>query len=140
MAFSVRRGRPRVSAAMQESKHEPSRDWGTQELQFKRAIELTAESLDLCLARDIITAQQHWCGIHFRWLYTLKFGAPVARVIDPTHLGGREHGSDTPQWRIEREAEFHLAASELTRHGLYGTLTRICVFDERPRFLQRRTR
>jgi len=121
-----RRGRPR--------KHIQHRDTGTPELVYKRALGLTTESLDLCLERGLITPEQHWCGIHLRWLYTLRFGAPGVRAIDPTHLGGIELSLDDPRWRERREAEYQHALSRLGPR-LAAYLLGIAVHNERPSFL-----
>ena len=87
--FPRRRGRPK-------SVHHGI-DRGTPELAQKRLRGETTETLDLCLERGLITPQQHWCGIHLRWLYTLRYGAPGVRSIDPTHTKGIEIKTDDPQ-------------------------------------------
>ncbi len=93
------------------------------------------ETLDLCLEREIITHQQHWCGIHLRWLYTLRYGAPGIRALDPTHLGGIEISIDDPEWRNAREKEYHEAMSKLSDSGHALLLVNICIHNERPKFL-----
>jgi hypothetical protein len=119
------RGRPKSD--------KPKSDSGTPELVMKRAYGETAETLDLLLERRLITESQHWCGIHLRWLYTLRYGAPSVRTIDLTHVGGTEVIKDDPQWRALREAEFNDAMKRLSK---YGVLTLdICVHNKRPRFL-----
>jgi len=120
MAFSQRRGRPR--------KQQERSDRGTPELQRKRAQSLTVEPLDYCLTRGLITMEQHWCGIHFRWLYTLKYGAPGVRATDPAHLGGCEHANDNPEWRVERESEFMHCVTLLQTAGLYTPLQTFCIY------------
>src|SRR5271154_1852352 len=109
LTFPRRRGRPRSAQRGSDS--------GTPELVMKRLLGETAESLDLCLERGIITRQQHWCGIHLRWLYTLRYGAPGVRAVDPTHLGGTEISLDDPEWRSAREKEYHDAMKKLTDSG-----------------------
>lgn len=123
----ARRGRPRVDR--------PSKDTGTPELVMKRLLGETAETLDLCLERGIITPQQHWCGIHLRWLYTLRHGAPGVRAVDPTHLGGIEIKLDDPEWRISREKEYHDAVQKLNDRGLAALMMNLCIHNERPKFL-----
>ena len=108
-------------------------DTGTPELAIKRQIGETAETLDLCLKRGLITEEQHWCGIHLRWLYTLRYGAPGIRAIDPTHARGMEVKPDDPQWRAQREREYHEAIRTLGGHALL--LMNVCVYNERPAFL-----
>lgn len=128
LQFPARRGRPR--------KNLPKNDRGTNELIKKRAAGDTAESLDLCLQRSIITSQQHWCGIHLRWLYTLRYGAPGVRAIDPAHLGGIEIKPEDPDWKEQRESEYNEAVKTLRRAGLSDLMLSICIFNERPNFLK----
>lgn len=126
-----RRGRPKTNR--------PSVDTGTPELVMKKLMGKTAETLDLCLERGIISPEQHWCGIHFRWLYTLRHGAPGVRAIDPTHLGGIENKLTDPEWRQDREREY-LEASAILHQSHYAMyITSICVFNERLAFLDYHT-
>jgi hypothetical protein len=129
--FPKKRGRPRIQR--------PMRDSGTPELVMKRARQETAEAFDLCLERGIITPEQHWCGIHLRWLYTLRYGAPGVRALDPTHLGGREVKLDDPDWRIAREMEYTTAIQALNERGATTLLLSLCIHNERPAFLRRPT-
>ncbi len=123
-----KRGRPKIDR--------PSRDAGTPELAFKRAHGETMEPLDLCLERGLLTAAQHWCGIHLRWLYTLRYGAPGVRAVDTTHLGGLELKMDDPGWRAAREEEYHMALRLLGRERGQMVLG-LAVHNERPAFLAR---
>lgn len=128
MAFPSRRGRPKTERT-------PGADTGTPELVMKRLHCATLEPLDLCLERGIITREQHWCGVHLRWLYTLRYGAPGVRAIDPTHLGGVELKCDDPDWRREREAEYHAAMQLLSRAHLWRDVVDLCVLNLKPFFL-----
>ncbi len=129
MAFSTRRGRPPARA------NADARDSGTPELQFKRALGVTSEPIDQCLERGIITPDQHWCGLHLRWLYTLRYGAPVitTRYSDDPLLAPVVQ--ETPEWRIEREREYQDAVRILQHAGFYECMMRLCVFNEIPVFL-----
>lgn len=128
--FPRKRGRPR--------KIRNETDNGTPELIMKKLCGETSETLDLCLERGIITPEQHWCGIHLRWLYTLRHGLPGIRAIDPTHLGGTDRKCDDQEWKIARESEYHEAIRKLMAGGHVPLIMAICVFDERPAFLQAR--
>lgn len=132
MAFSTRRGRPA------RAKDLDARDAGTPELQFKRALGLTNEPIDQCLERGVITADHHWCGLHLRWLYTLRYGAPVIT----THYGDAAFAPpatlETPEWRSEREREYQAAVRILQQAGRYECMMRLCVFNELPVFLNAR--
>lgn len=123
----ARRGRPKATREQHDA--------GTPELQRHRTAHATAEALDLCLARDIITAQQHWCGIHLRWLYTLRYGAPGVRATDYLHFGGNDLADDDPQWRASREAEY-IDAMQTLGQRLGSLLLRVTVYNERPSFLR----
>lgn len=128
MAFTNRRGRPATKT--------PDRsDLGTPELIKKRLWGITSEALDICLARNLISAEQHWCGIHLRWLYTLRYGVPSVKALDPTHPGGRELGSDNPKWREEREREYHEAIHAIGNMAAVQAVLELCVFNQRPAFL-----
>ena len=124
----AKRGRPKSARLGSDS--------GTPELIMKKLKGETSETLDLCLERRIITPEQHWCGIHLRWLYTLRNGAPGIRAIDPTHIGGKEIKLDDPEWRAARELEYHEAINCLTQSGHAPILRNICVHNDRPAFLK----
>lgn len=130
LPFPKRRGRGRPKIIREE------KDCGTPELQFKRAHGETIEALDLCLEKGLITEEQHWCGIHLRWLYTLRYGAPSVRAIDLNHVSGMELETDDPDWRQMREAEYHDAFARITERGYGHILTNICIHNERPLFLR----
>jgi hypothetical protein len=130
--FPQKRGRPKAPP-------KPEKDMGTPELQDKRKASDTTEALDLCLEKGLITPEQHWCGIHLRWLYTLRHGAPGVRAIDLNHISGVEIASDDPAWREAREAEYHEALKHVARYGDTKLLMNICIHNERPGFLSART-
>jgi len=126
----AKRGRPKVRRA--------ETDFGTPELQQKRYTSETVEPFDLCLQKGLITPEQHWCGIHLRWLYTLRYGAPGVRALDINHVNGLELESDDPDWSSAREAEYHDALRRLTLKGYAALLMNICIHNERPDFLDAR--
>lgn len=127
MAFSTRRGRPPRPAE--------EKDTGTAELRLKHALGLTSEPIDRCLERGMITPAQHWCGLHLRWLYTLRYGAPVITsryAHEEVLLGTNE---DDPLWRQEREQEYAQARTLLVQEKYYESVMRLCVYNELPAFL-----
>ncbi len=130
-----RRGRPKSTHRPQPSHERSWRDPGTPEMIAKRACHITSEALDLCLERSLITAEQHWCGVHLRWLYTLRFGAPGIRALDTTHLGGKDLQPEHQDWRSAREAEYHEALKTLGP-GLSGALLSLTVYNIAPLSLQ----
>lgn len=128
MAFSTKRGRPR------KEPHAP--DLGTPELRFKHALGQTTEPIDLCLERALITPEQHWCGLHLRWLHTLRHGA--ARLTTRYHWEGTGIVPvDDPGWRASREREYHDAVLLLRSKRHFDPVMRLTVFNELPPFLDR---
>lgn len=128
LRFPRKRGRPK--------QYRPDRDVGTPELIMKRALGETSEAIDLCYEKGLIDKNQHWCGVHLRWLYTLRYGAPGIRAIDPTHLGGMEINQDDPEWRNLREMEYNEAIKLLNQQGYSLLILNTCIFNERPGFLK----
>lgn len=127
MSFTTRRGRPRTAPA--------GADRGTDELRRKHAAGLTAEPIDACLARGIITNQHHRSGLHLRWLYTLRYGAPSLTSRYLAQQGQRASPVECEAWRQEREREFHTACSLLHTHRRYEPVMRLAVFNEWPAFM-----
>src|SRR4030067_3584155 len=80
MRFNTKRGHPLLN-------HQ-EKDAGTDELRQKRAKCLTMEPLDLYFKQGLISSDQHWAGIHLRWLYTIRFGSASIRSLDYTATGG----------------------------------------------------
>ena len=128
MPMKKRRGRPKSD--------QPKKDFGTKELREKRMLGLTDEPLDACLKRDIITPDQHWAGIHFRWLYTIRHGVPSVRSVNlalrEDLFGPRE---EDLFWRERREKEYNLAEMALARAKLKTPVIDVCVLGKTPRFL-----
>ncbi len=128
--FPRRRGRPKKNAPIENDK-------GTPELQAKRVHHLTVEPLDECLQKQLITDEQHWCGIHLRWLYTLRYGAPSVQALNPAHIRGGANNSDDPDWRAAREQEYNHAINLLGEKGYAQMIVNLCVHHERPDFLKK---
>lgn len=124
-----KRGRPKAIRQMQ--------DHGTAELIMKRLSGETIEALDLCHERELINRNQHWCGVHLRWLYTLRFGAPGIKSIDPSHTGGRDNKLHDHEWLSAREEEYQTALIHLSKGGYAAMVMNICIFNERPVFLRK---
>lgn len=131
MAFSTQRGRPRKPVL--------DYDPGTPELRLKHALQLTSEPIDICLEKGLITPQQHWCGLHLRWLYTLRYGAPslTTRYTD-TCQPASPQPTDDPTWRAMREREYLDATALLKRTRHYECVLRLSIFNELPAFLNPR--
>lgn len=128
MAFTTRRGRP-----PREGTDTP--DYGTPELRSKRMLGITVEPIDLCLERGIISERQHWCGLHLRWLYTLRYGAPSLTASYLRERMPRATQSECEQWRASREREYLDATQMLHAHKLSQQVIRVAIHNELPCFL-----
>ncbi len=124
MTFRSRRGRPKKAL--------PGKDYGTPELQLKRRLGVTAEILDVLLRQGAINGAEHRAGLHFRWLYTLKYGACGPHVADIRGDGPATPRQDPPGWRSAREEEYNNAALLLTRHNSFSDVLAACVCEEPP--------
>lgn len=116
------RGRP-------STQREPC-DLGTPELIYKRLHGATKEPLDLYFEHGVITPDQHWCGIHLRWLYTLRYGVPGVSAIDTTDLGGKLTKPEDVSWKAEREQEYLDAVAELDQKNLTNVVLGVCVHNQ----------
>jgi hypothetical protein len=115
--FSTRRGRPRKVPELRTE-----RDFGTPELRQKRVGHLTMEPIDILLEKGLITREEHWCALHLRWLYTLRYGTPTVKACDPAQVSGILHGRVYTEWQEEREQEWQEALQLLKqRHCLEVT-------------------
>lgn len=133
MAFSSRRGRPPRPKT-------DGHDLGTPELCFKRAHRITHEPIDRLLHDGFVTTNQHWCGLHLRWLYTLRYGAPI---VTTRYRDAKEQSvvaEEDPLWRSMRESEYLDATRALKVAKRYEPVMRLCVFNELPAFLNERFR
>jgi hypothetical protein len=110
-------------------------DYGTPELRAKRHQKLTTEPLDLCLQNSLISQYQHWCGLHLRWLYTLRYGAPSISCSQYQRLDGFNPRQDDEGWRQDREQEYKEAICELNNWRCYEIVMSVCVYQHRPLFL-----
>jgi len=133
MSFSSKRGRPKKNIE-ESAKY---KDLGTPELRVRKAMSATDEPIDLCLAKGLISEKEHFCALHFRWLYTLRYGLPTVRAIDPSDVQGRDNKNNDEEWRQIREAEFREACDALRSQGLLMPVMSIVVYSEFPLFLSK---
>ena len=121
------RGRP--------PKNREKRDLGTKELQQKRALGHTDEVLDYCHQRGIISDAQHWCGNHFRWLYTMRYGVPNIRATDFARLGLVAPPEDDDEWLARINVQYMQATELLEQRRCLGVVLNAVVYsqcEERP--------
>ena len=119
-----RRGRPPI--------HREKEDRGTQELQLKRAAGITQEPVDQWLAQGRLSADMHHCALHFRWLYTLRFGSPSIKALNPGEYLGCEHRPCSSSWDQAREEEYRLAAAALESAHCLESVLEMTVFNRAP--------
>lgn len=122
MGFTAKRGRPKTRHVGRIP------DLGTQQLQAKRRQNITIEPLDLLVQKSLISEEQHWAGIHLRWLYTLKMGAPNISASNLDELYGRELRMEDEGWREDREAEYNLAVETLQISKTFKEVMDMAVF------------
>ncbi|MDG1287019.1 MAG: hypothetical protein P8P30_05570 [Rickettsiales bacterium] len=122
MGFSSRRGRPK-------QKREDV-DKGTAELRKKRRLNLTTEPLDWLREHELISSKQHWCGLHFRWLYTLRYGSTTPQSLDAAREKGILHKQDDESWKREREDEWKDATAHLRRNHLLEITLKYCIYQQ----------
>ena len=115
------RGRPRTK----------TKDVVTPELRRKHQLGLTKEAADLALERGHITSRQHWCALHFRWLYTIKHGLPCPTAIN---LDGDiiTRPENDEEWQMQRELEFAEAVITLRGVKAYSQVLNLSVMNVIP--------
>lgn len=123
MSFTRRRGRPK--------QEQQEIDFGTAELQSKRKQQITDEPLDWLRKHELITQRQHWCGIHFRWLYTLRYGSATVQSLDAARAKGILHVREYGEWQMEREEEWKEAILHLKTQNLLSSALEYCVYQQR---------
>ena len=120
MGFSTRRGRPPKKKELPKP---------------KKTLAQNQEILDVLYKKSLITDEELWAGLHLRWLYTLKFGAPNIKAAEMSHFYGRELRAEDPQWQAARGKEYILAINELRQIKAHKLVMNIAIFDLCPAFL-----
>ena len=133
MGFTSKRGRPKTVTLV---KGREEKDLGTLELQMRRARDMTTEPIDICKKKSIIKADQYSAAMHFRWLYTIRLGAPGVSAVNLDAFGGRNIAQNNEEWQAGREKEYAMAVEKLRQAGALRIVMNICVFNHMPRFLK----
>lgn len=140
MGFSTKRGRPKKTEVKLEIiiNRKPE-DKGTEELQAKRMLGLTAEPIDICREKGLIDAGQYTAALHFRWLYTIRFGAPGISAFDiENHSNyGRNTRAYDEAWQASREMEYAMAVEKLRSRGALKMVMNIALFNHCPSFIKK---
>ena len=121
MGFTTKRGRPRGEGAKADKP--------------KRVLARHQEVLDFMFAKGIITDEELWAGMHLRWLYTLKFGAPGVSAAEMEHFYGREIKIEDPEWQEAREKEYGEAINKLRELKAHKLVMNITIFNAVPQFM-----
>ena len=121
------RGRPKTRS--------DGKDLGTPELQKKKRGGMAGEPVDVCLTKGLITEEEHWCALHFRWLYTIRYGLPTVTAINLDGLYASAARLESSEWEESREAEYHEAADVLVRNHVHRDIINFAVQNCAPPFL-----
>lgn len=111
-------------------------DLGTQELVFKRGLNITKEPLDLCFEKGLITLSQHQYGIRLRWLYSLRFGAIGISSNFPKDLLSQSQSRDA-DWLSSKQHEYKTITEKLKSQNVQKIISDICIHNIWPTFLTR---
>ena len=134
MKFTTRRGRPpanNTGFTIIEGGKKPA----PIDPPVKPKSRINREPIDICHEKGIINDDQHWAAIHFRWLYTLRFGAPGISAIDFDRLAAGPKQINDPDWQEEREREYAMAIEKLRKCGALKTVLNLAVFNHFPRYM-----
>jgi hypothetical protein len=127
MNFTSKRGRPKqVKLQVIEGGKQESRP----------VIKISREPIDICHQKGIINDNEHLAALHFRWLYTLKFGAPGVSAIDLEREMGRSTRQNDPEWQESREREYAMAVEKLRNTGTLKPVLNMAVFGHFPKYMQ----
>ncbi|MFK7760708.1 MAG: hypothetical protein AB8B46_01090 [Candidatus Midichloriaceae bacterium] len=121
-----KRGRPKNSIYLINK--------GTPELQAKRRMNLTSESLDICLKKNIIDNDQHRSSIKLRWFYTVIFGAPIiqSKLIKLDFFKSKNYDEVFLQ---KLEKKYYEVLQQLKEIYAHRIVMSICIHNEFPKFL-----
>ena len=110
-------------------------DKGTIELQRKRKDNLTIESLDLYLQKNIITPIEHMSGIKLRWIYTLRFGVPTiqSKLLQMKFYDSKSYDEKFLQNLQKKYADIIEILKKVHAHKI---VMNVCIFNEFPNFLR----
>ncbi len=120
----ARRGRPKTKPA------------NSNQLLIRKRMLSIIEPLDLCLVHQMISPEAHKAGLHLRWLYTLRFGAPSISSTDLTLEAGTSTKVRNTHWQSEKEREYRAAVQLLDKIRARGVVFNVCIYNKLPRILK----
>ena len=126
MYFTSKRGRPRTLQSTGRKK-----DYGTRELQAKRKQYVTSEPLDYCLGQGWITAEEHWCGNHLRYLHAVRYGVIRPRAVMWAEDDSPSHAPNDA-WLARKYQRYRDALDVLYNHGAARVVMQIAIYHETP--------
>ncbi len=135
MSFTSKRGRPPANMAgltlIEGGKQEDIKP------KIRPKSRINREPIDICHEKGLISDDQHRAAIHFRWLYSLRFGAPGVSATDYDRMSGRQLRDNDPKWQEEREREYAMAVEKLRMCGALKIVLNLAVFNHVPRYMPR---
>ena len=117
-----KRGRPPVERN--------DKDLGTEELQQKRTLYKTEELLDSYYRLEKISEEQYWCGNHFRWLYTARYGVPNLRSSGAALFDVSTCHPDDPLFQQKIELKYKQATQALKQKQLLDILFNTVIYSQ----------
>lgn len=132
MGFTSKRGRPAAKASLTvieggKIQEKPRNN--------RPLVIVTSEPIDICYKKGLISADEHRAALHFRWLYTLKFGAPDISAVEYDKFTLSGSRIQDPEWQELREREYAMAVEKLRSSGALKIVLNIAVFGYMPGFL-----
>lgn len=98
---------------------------------------VTVESLDFYRQRRWVTAEQHWAGVYYRWLYTVCFGLSGAQNDYTGLISGRPSADmafhpkyQDQAWRDARQREYNDIVTLLRKRHVKVAVNDVCLFDK----------
>lgn len=106
-------------------------DTGTPELVMKRLRGETAEPIDLYYERGFIDRKQHRVGVHFRWLFTVLYGAPGVKATDMSGICSYQPKHNDPKFIEECQNRYTTAINALGSARCAKQMLNFCIYNER---------
>lgn len=135
MSFTTKRGRPITGKTANLRVIEGGKPNSKDQAISRPKLKIAREAIDIYHEKGLINDGEHRCAIHFRWLYTIKFGAPG---ISAVNLDSQDYQQRNPdqKWQEEREKEYAMAVEKLRNCGALKIVLNIAVFGLMPKYMQ----
>jgi hypothetical protein len=128
--------KPIKGLKMRRKKRLRCQDAGTHELRVKRSLNLTLEPLELCYRKGLIEPHHYHAGYHLRWLRSLRFGSAHIHAHDCFDLGGLYIPRITDDVFLAKMNKKYITSTKILDDiNCYKIVMSVCIYMERPRFL-----